>query len=189
MSRSATGCLLNPNKIIRPDLSVNNVLQYTGLTLNKSIERSGNSIVRFAQGSLAPAVAHSYRLDRGMKSPDAHLLIGTWRPIKSEIPDYDLESELLHFTEDGKFLWEHPKFENQPTIAKLKFRIDGDKLYYGTIDGPTHVYFWFEDETLVLKPLHGYKTYWKRIAPGLHPNTSMRDRREAATSGDRHPRT
>ncbi len=97
-----------------------------------------------------------------MKTSESNSLLGDWRPIKSEIPDYDLDSELLHFLEDGVFLWEHPKYENQPTVAKLKFWTEGAKLHYTTFEGPTWVDYWFEDETLILRPLHGYKTHWKK---------------------------
>lgn len=105
-------------------------------------------------------------MDQQPCSRDA--LIGTWFPYKSEIPDYDLTSEIYRFTPEGKFLWEHPHLKTQPKVWSFDYSLEGLTLnYYRGAFKWEPLLAWFEGDSLVFQPVHGHKTYSRRKAePG-----------------------
>jgi hypothetical protein len=94
-------------------------------------------------------------------------LTGTWIPFQSEVPGFHSGEEIYHFTPDKIFIWEHPEWGETDKV--WRFHYDLDNLTMTCRSGPSKgmcIPAWFEEETLVLEPPPGYKTYSRHEKSG-----------------------
>jgi hypothetical protein len=85
-------------------------------------------------------------------------LVGEREVFKTEIPNYELTTEVYGFGDDEQFRWLCDGMENL-----LTYKVGDGWMEYRRGSGKwIRVVVWKEGDWLVLQPIHGYLTWAKR---------------------------
>lgn len=100
-------------------------------------------------------------------------LTGTWRVVRSEIPDpYNREHEFFHFSPDGIFAWEYPFLEQKNRVFRYRYEFTESGIRFTFLSGnsPRDLPMRFEEGLLVITGPHGYSSWLQRIPAAERPS-------------------
>lgn len=85
-------------------------------------------------------------------------ILGKWKVVKSEIPNYQVDDEILEFRPDGVFVW-----ILDGHVLTYLYEIVGGSLTYKVGSNSVEVKISRDSDLLILEPNHKHRSWIARL--------------------------